>query len=314
MRTLFEQPRSGLASPWILLLTLAVVHTLTLRIAQESSADDSNPSQNNRVYAKIILPMKQPAEGEHPAVESWIARRLRKRGKTELRAVTTWVRLAENGEEATRLWNATVDGKHWGCPVSGRVVERRADGKAKVSLMGWAPFPMEVRGTTLPAETGSRRLAVVGHDDAFVALVVGPPLGEIERDHGKEKQAAIPWRNFSAAKLKALCGKNKPVLVFCRADWDATCALLDRTLFADKHVINAIKKQEYVPLLADCTNPSEDLKGFLREVGWAGNATIVVFRGPEKEDPIVLQVNGSRKRISAEDLLDAMKPRKKAKE
>ena len=97
---------------------------------------------------------------------------------------------------------------------------------------------------------------MVVFDNAFVGIFAGPPLSEIARDHAKDKQAAITWRDFSAAKLKELCDKNKPVLVICRADWDANGALLDRTLFTDRRVINVIKKQKYVPLLADCSNPS----------------------------------------------------------
>ena len=111
------------------------------------------------VYAKIVLPIKAP-DGKQPWVESWITKKLRKRGRTEYRAVTHWVRLAEIGEESADIWSASVDGKHWGCPVYGRVVER-TDEKVKVSLDGWAPFPTRVKGTTLPADTGSRRIAVV---------------------------------------------------------------------------------------------------------------------------------------------------------
>lgn len=125
----------------------------------------------------------------------------------------------------------------------------------------------------------------------------------------KECQNPIVWRDFSPAELKELRSKNKPVLVFCRADWDLTCVLLDRTLFTDRRVIDAIKRLGYVPLLADCSSPpDEELNGFLKEVGWSGNATIVVFRGPKNEGRVVLQLDRARKFISAEDLLDTMKP------
>ena len=114
MRTLFEQPRSGLASPWILLLPLAVVHTLTAGSAQESSADDSNPSRNNSVYAKIILPTEDAAAGEHPAVESWISESLRKQGEPELTSVTDWFQLAEKGKELRHIRIATARGEGLG--------------------------------------------------------------------------------------------------------------------------------------------------------------------------------------------------------
>lgn len=128
------------------------------------------------VYAKILLPMKTPVDGNRPLVESWILRKIHKRVNTEYRAVTHWVRLADIGEEAADVWSGSVDGKSWGCPVDGRVVERTEDGKVKVRLDGWAPFPTRVKGTTLPAETGSRKIAVVADGRAYVALLVGPLL------------------------------------------------------------------------------------------------------------------------------------------
>jgi hypothetical protein len=75
-----------------------------------------------------------------------------------------------------------------------------------------------------------------------------------------------------------------------------------------------LRKLKYVPLRADFTHPSEEIEGFLRGVGGRpGEATIVVFHGPEDEAPIVLQVKNATKSISAEDLLDAMKFKGKAK-
>jgi hypothetical protein len=153
----------------------------SLAVTQFACADDAKPSATRPVYAKIILPMRAPAEGTQPVVESWIARNLEKRGHTELRAVTDWVRLAEPGEEIAHVWNATLDGKTWGCPVVGRVLERTADGRVKVLLHGWSPVVPEIRGQNLPDEIGSRRIGVVdtgsGDDSgrAWIALFVGPP-------------------------------------------------------------------------------------------------------------------------------------------
>jgi len=135
---------------------------------------------------KIFLPMKEPAEGTHSVVESWIAKKLRKRGNTELRAVTPWVPLAEEGEKVAPIWNAIVDGKLWGCPVVGRVVDRTADDKVMVQLSGWSPDVAKIERETLPAETGSRRIAVVDDGRAYVALLVAPPLGEANLRHAKE--------------------------------------------------------------------------------------------------------------------------------
>ena len=158
------------------------------------ASNSGRPSHRTYVYAKIFLPMKVPDKAKHPVVESWIAKKLRKRGKTELRAVTDWVRLGEGGEHSASIWNATVDGKGWGCPVAGSVAERTADGKVKVELSGWSPFGAKIEGNSLSGESGSRGIATVdiGSNDqdgrAFVAFVIGPG----KATHDQMLDAIIP--------------------------------------------------------------------------------------------------------------------------
>jgi hypothetical protein len=165
----------------VCVLAVIVAHEASFAASQPARAEDSRPSEVGSIYAKIVLPTKAPAEATDPVVESWIAEKLRKRGSTELRAVTDWIRLAEEGEAIAHVWDAKLDGRIWGCPVAGRVVERTADGKVKVQLFGWSPVAAEIKGQNLPAETGSRRIAVVdtgtGDDSgrAYIALFVGPP-------------------------------------------------------------------------------------------------------------------------------------------
>jgi hypothetical protein len=170
-----ERPlNAGFAIFLLLGLTLIAGFTPTVGRGQEVPVD-SIPFGKNSIYAKIILPVKEPEKGKHPVVESWIAKKLKKHGNTDLRAVTGWVRLAEEGQDIARIWDATLDGKIWGCPVTGRVVERTVAGRVKVHLSGWAPFVLKVKGTSFQAETGSRKIAVVDDGRAYVALFVGPP-------------------------------------------------------------------------------------------------------------------------------------------
>ncbi len=171
--------------PIFAFLSAGVVALVLLVPGQLSLANDQPSSATYAVYAKIILPLKPPRDGSHPIVESWISKNLRKRGKSKLRAVTQWVRLAEKGEKTTQVWKATIDGKGWGCPVYGTIVERTKDGQVKVELSGWSPGGAEIKGQTLAAEIGSRRIAVVdtgeGDDSgiAYIALFVGPALPDM---------------------------------------------------------------------------------------------------------------------------------------
>ena len=163
-------------------ITALVLLVITTQL---SLANDQSLSERGTVYAKIILPVESPREGSHPIVESWIAKKLLKHGKSDVTAATHWVRVAEKGEENAHVWNAIVDEKRCGCPVVGRVVERTKDGKIKVELSGWSPGAPEIKGQTLAAEIGRRKIAVVdtgeGDDSgiAYIALFVGPALPDM---------------------------------------------------------------------------------------------------------------------------------------
>jgi hypothetical protein len=177
---------------------------LFLAVSPVASQDEARSvpglraSERSAVYAKVLLPVKAPAEGDHPAVESWIARKLRKQGATEFRAVTGWVRLAEKGEGSTRIWDATLDGELYGCPVRGQVSERSVDDRVQVTFSGWAPFPPSIKGNSLPAEIGSRTIAVVdtGRVDgvkSYVALLIAPALQTKSGEQdGAEQPATRP--------------------------------------------------------------------------------------------------------------------------
>ena len=166
-------------------------------------------SETNAVYAKVILAVKALDDGDQPLLESWIAKELRKRGATDLRAVTDWVRLTDGGD-STSVWEAKLDGKLSGCPVDGQVGERTADGKVQVTLSGWSPFGANVRGNTLPDEIGSRGIAIVdpGRADeveSYVALMIAPALqtnAAGERDSARQPVTAPESKTEDKQKPK----------------------------------------------------------------------------------------------------------------
>ncbi len=155
-------------------------------------------SESSAVYAKVILPVKAPAEGDHPSVESWIAQKLRKLGATEARAVSRWVRLTERWVDRTDIWDAILDGEHYGCPVDWQVSERTADGRVHVTFLGWAPGAPRIKGNSLPAEIGSRTIAVVdtGRVDgvkSYVPLMIAPALQtKLGEQGGADQPATAP--------------------------------------------------------------------------------------------------------------------------
>ena len=167
--------RNRLSSLLFALPAVVVLFTSVSSLAAGGEQEKAGPAIQSRVYVKIILPMEK-SEKDTPSVESWISEQMAKLGKKQVRAVTDWVRLPENSEASARVWNATLAGERWGCPVSAKPVERASDGTIKVHLAGWAPFPLDQSGMSLVNEIGSRNVAVIDHGRAFVAMVVVPSL------------------------------------------------------------------------------------------------------------------------------------------
>jgi len=148
--------------------------------AQVPIANKGNLPHFNQVYVKIILPT-DPVKGKtnQPVVESWIAEQLKKQGQSKFTAATEWVPLDANGEESTTVWDGNLDDKGWGCPVGGEIA-KRADGRIKVRLDGWAPIPGVGVTVSLTDEPGSREIGAVerGKTDQglrYVAVLITPP-------------------------------------------------------------------------------------------------------------------------------------------
>jgi hypothetical protein len=171
----------------LFLASIAVVSALAVVPyaveAQQQTPEKGSLPKSNQVYVKIIWPT-DPAtrDKDRPVVESWIAEQLKKRGQAKFTAATAWVPLVVKGEEfefPTRVWNGSLDGKTWGCPVGGQIAER-TDGRIKVRLDGWAPVPGRGVTVSLTDEPGSRTIAAVERikteqGPPYVAVLIGPP-------------------------------------------------------------------------------------------------------------------------------------------
>src|ERR1043166_4186385 len=168
--------------PRLFLASIAVVSTLAVVPyaveAQKEAPKKSAVPKSNQVYVKIILPIDSAMRDKNqPVVESWIAEQLKKRGQAKFTAATAWVPLVADGEKSTPM-NITVDGEAWGCPTTGRIVER-ADGRIKVLLWGWGPGGDMVY-VSVTDEPGSRTIAAVEelkdkNGMPYVAVLIGPP-------------------------------------------------------------------------------------------------------------------------------------------
>jgi hypothetical protein len=167
----------------LFLASIAVVSALAVVPyavkAQKPTPEDGALPKSNQVYVKIIWPTAPATrDKDRPIVESWIVEQFKKRGQAKFTAATAWVPLAGKGEKFTSVWDATLDGERYGCPVAGKIAER-ADGRIKVRLGGWDPGGSEVI-VSLTDEPGSREIAAVeevtwAQGLPYVAVLIGPP-------------------------------------------------------------------------------------------------------------------------------------------
>ncbi|MGB1930515.1 MAG: hypothetical protein ACPHO8_14490 [Mariniblastus sp.] len=174
-------PNGDMMMPIFNYFTACILTTSLFISPQPAFVKDQISPPANAVYAKIILPIKAGKNQSFPKIESWILKNLNKRGKTNCRAVTDWIRLPEKGDDTIEAWDAFVDNKTWGCPVSYRAVDRSGNGKIKVELHGFAPASPDIKGQTIDSEIGYRGIAVVdigsaNNSTAYIALFVGPAL------------------------------------------------------------------------------------------------------------------------------------------
>jgi thiol:disulfide interchange protein DsbD len=98
----------------------------------------------------------------------------------------------------------------------------------------------------------------------------------------------IPWRPFDLASLERELDAGAPVFVDFTAEWCLTCKVNERTVLADRDVVDAFAAAGIVPIKADWTNRNPDITRLLKKFGRSGVPLYVVFPARRPEAPIVL--------------------------
>jgi len=106
-------------------------------------------------------------------------------------------------------------------------------------------------------------------------------------------QSVIPWEPFSKERLVELRRRGTTVLVDFSADWCMTCKYNLATAIETLRVKAEIEKNDVVPLLADWTDGSPEIKQMLESLESKSIPVLAVFpaaRGGEPApEPIVLR-------------------------
>ena len=106
-------------------------------------------------------------------------------------------------------------------------------------------------------------------------------------------ESIIPWEPFSRARLAELRTGGATVLVDFSADWCMTCKLNLATAIETNKVKAAIESNKIVPLLADWTEESAEIKAMLESLQSKSIPVLAVFPasrpGESLPEPIILR-------------------------
>jgi thiol:disulfide interchange protein len=106
-------------------------------------------------------------------------------------------------------------------------------------------------------------------------------------------QSVIPWEPFSRERLTDLRQKGATVLVDFSADWCMTCKYNLATAIETSKVKSEIERNRVVPLLADWTDGSPEIKLMLESLQSKSIPVLAVFPasrpGDQPPEPIVLR-------------------------
>lgn len=117
-----------------------------------------------------------------------------------------------------------------------------------------------------------------------------------------ENKERLPWEPFSETRLTALVKQNKTVLVDFTADWCLTCHTNELLALNTKNTKDLVVKNGVVPLVADFTSESAEIKKWLAKFEQIGVPLTVIFPAGRASEPIVL-----RGLYSQGELLDKLK-------
>jgi thiol:disulfide interchange protein len=112
----------------------------------------------------------------------------------------------------------------------------------------------------------------------------------------------LPWKPFSREELTRLSAQGKTVMVDFTADWCLTCKVNLKLAVNTHDVLQEVRKNDVVPLLADWTDGSPEIKDVLTSLGSRSIPVLAIYPASRPHQPIVL-----RDVISKSQIIDALR-------
>ena len=98
----------------------------------------------------------------------------------------------------------------------------------------------------------------------------------------------MKWESYSEAKLIALQKQGKTVMVDFTANWCPTCIYNFNSVLNTESMAEALQQHDVVPMKADWSQPSDEIKAKLSELKSASIPLLAIYPAGDPKNPIVL--------------------------
>lgn len=119
---------------------------------------------------------------------------------------------------------------------------------------------------------------------------VNPLRTETTENAAANLQKKVKWIPYDEAKLKSLRSQGKPVALFFTADWNLHGNSILRAIEKELQVVPATAQDNLMTLmLADWTQPSDDIRLALKELGSQSIPTLALYPPLPSAPPLILR-------------------------
>lgn len=108
---------------------------------------------------------------------------------------------------------------------------------------------------------------------------------------------SLPWEPFSEARLNELRQQNKTVLIDFTADWCLVCKTNEFNALNTPETLEIVRRHDVVTLVADYTDPDEEIKRWLNKFDSVSVPLTVIFPGSRPNQPILIRDLFSKKTL-----------------
>ncbi|MDQ3329368.1 MAG: thioredoxin family protein [Planctomycetota bacterium] len=121
------------------------------------------------------------------------------------------------------------------------------------------------------------------------AVALGAGIAAFGYTLSVEPTHKLAWEPFSTARLNALRADNKPILVDFTADYCFNCKTNERLALNTEETKAIVERHGVVPLVADFSDGSSEIKQWLDSFGVVGVPLTVIFPADRPNEPIILE-------------------------